>query len=58
VGRLSARYVHKILAGADPGDLPVESVDRVELTLNAAAARANGVSIPQAVRLSPSEVIE
>ena len=58
VGRLSARYVHKILARANPGDLPVESVDRVDLSLNVATARAIGVSIPQAVRLSASEVIE
>lgn len=58
VGRLSARYVHEILAGSRPGDLSVESVDRVELTLNAATARAIGISIPQAVRLSASEVIE
>ena len=58
VGRLSARYVQKILAGTSPRDLPVESVSRMELALNINTARAIGVTIPQAVRLSASDVIE
>ena len=58
VGRSSARYVQKILAGMDPRDMPVESASRVELALNINTARDIGVTIPQAVRLSASEVIE
>ena len=58
VGRLSARYVQKILAGTNPRDMPVESVSRVELALNIRTARDIGVTIPQAVRLSASEIIE
>jgi len=38
--------------------MPVESVSRVELALNIRTARDIGVTIPQAVRLSASEVIE
>jgi ABC-type uncharacterized transport system substrate-binding protein len=58
VGRSSARYVQKILTGTDPRDMPVESVSRVELALNIRTARDIGVTIPQAVRLSASEIIE
>jgi putative ABC transport system substrate-binding protein len=58
VGRSSARYVQKILTGTKPQDLPVESISMVELALNIATARDIGVTIPQAVRLSASEVIE
>ena len=58
VGRLSARYVQRILAGISPRDLPVESVSKMELALNVNTARAIGVTIPQAVRLSAGDVIE
>lgn len=58
VGRLSARYVQKVLTGTSPRDMPVESVSRVELALNIRTARDIGVTIPQAVRLSASEIIE
>jgi len=58
VGRLSARYVQKILAGAEPQALPVESLSKVDLAVNVGTARRIGVTIPQAVRLSASEVIE
>ncbi len=57
-GRSSARYLQKILAGTDPRDMPVESVSRVELPLNINTARDIGVTVPQAVRLSASEIIE
>jgi len=58
VGRASARYVQKGITGSKPQDLPVESISRVELGLNINTAREIGVTIPQAVRLSASEVIE
>ena len=58
IGRLSARYVQKVLIGTNPRDLPVESVSRVELALNITTAREIGVTIPQAVRLSASAIVE
>jgi putative ABC transport system substrate-binding protein len=58
IGQLSSRYVQKVLAGANPGDLPLESVSRVELALNAKTAHQIGITIPQAVRLSANEIIE
>ena len=58
VGRTSARYVQKVLTGTSPRDMPVESVSRVELAVNINTARDIGVTIPQAVRLAASEIIE
>lgn len=57
-GLTSARYVHRILTGVSPKDLPIESLSRVQLAVNLDTAREIGVTIPQAVRLSASEVIQ
>ncbi len=58
VGRLSAKYVQRILAGTSPKDLPVESVDRLELALNLRTARELGLVIPREIRLRADTVIE
>jgi putative ABC transport system substrate-binding protein len=55
VGRLSAKYVQRILTGTSPRDLPVESDNRVALAVNLKTAREIGVTIPQAVRLRADE---
>jgi putative ABC transport system substrate-binding protein len=57
-GRLSAKYVQRILAGASPRDLPVEAFSRIGLTINLNTAREIGVTIPQAVLLRADEVIQ
>jgi putative tryptophan/tyrosine transport system substrate-binding protein len=58
VGRLSARYVHRILLGADPGDLPVEQIDRLHFVINLTTAKALGLTIPQSLLLRADEVIQ
>jgi putative ABC transport system substrate-binding protein len=57
-GRLSARYVQRVLKGSSPRDLPVASLGRVELALNVKTAREIGISIPQVMRLRADKVIE
>jgi len=58
IGRLSAKYVHRIVAGAKPKDLPVENIDRLEFVLNLGTARAIGLTIPQTVVLRADHVIQ
>jgi putative ABC transport system substrate-binding protein len=58
VGRLAATYVHRVLLGASPADLPVERFDRFELVLNARTARDIGLTIPPSVLVRADEVIK
>jgi putative ABC transport system substrate-binding protein len=58
IGRLSAKYVQRILAGTPPKDLPVENYDKIEFALNLRTAREIGLTIPPSVRLRADTVIE
>jgi len=56
--RRAAAYVHKILRGAAPGDLPVEQSSRFELAINLRTARQLGLNIAPSFRLRADFVIE
>jgi len=56
--RQAATFVHKIMHGAKPADLPVERPTRFHLTINRKTADALGVTIPPVLYTFADEVIE
>jgi putative ABC transport system substrate-binding protein len=56
--RRSATYVHKILQGTRPSDLPVEQPTKLDLVLNLKAAKTLGLTFPQTLLATADEVID
>jgi putative ABC transport system substrate-binding protein len=55
--RRTADYVHRILQGASPADMPVEQV-RFSVGVNLKAARAIGITVPRSFLLRADRIIE
>jgi len=58
MGRLAAKFVQRVLLGANPGDLPVEQIDRLYFAINLKTAKALGLTIPRSVLVQADEVIQ
>jgi hypothetical protein len=56
--RSAATFVHKIMRGAKPADLPVEQPTRFHLVINRKTADALGLTIPALLYIFADEVIE
>ena len=56
--RRSATYVHKILQGSKPSDLPVEQPTKFEFIINLTTAKALGLTIPASLMSLADELIE
>ena len=56
--RRAASFVGRIFKGANPATLPVEQPARFDLTVNLAAARTLGLTIPQSLLVRADQVIE
>jgi putative ABC transport system substrate-binding protein len=56
--RHAAKFVHGILQGKLPKDMPIEQPTKYELAINLQTAKAIGLTIPKVFTLRADAVIE
>jgi putative ABC transport system substrate-binding protein len=55
--RRSAQFVHRVLNGAQPADLPYEQPTRFQLVLNQKTAKALGIRIPTSMLENATKIV-
>ncbi len=58
LGRLSAKHVQRVLLGANPGDVPIEQLDKPHFVINLKTAKALGLTIPPSLLARADQIIE
>jgi ABC-type uncharacterized transport system substrate-binding protein len=58
VGRMSAKYVQKVLTENHPQDLPVETAHKFEMAINLKTAKQIGLTIPQSILYQADKVVK
>jgi putative ABC transport system substrate-binding protein len=56
--RHGAKFVHRILQGRQPNDLPIEQPTKFELAINLKTAKAMGLTIPEGFLLRADSLLE
>jgi putative tryptophan/tyrosine transport system substrate-binding protein len=56
--RLGAKFVHRVIQGRQPNDLPIEQPTKFELAVNLKTAKAMGLTIPESFLLRADALIE
>jgi ABC-type uncharacterized transport system substrate-binding protein len=57
IHRRVASYVDRILKGVQPGDLPIERPQQLDLVINLKTAEALGLTIPPTILFQATRVI-
>ena len=58
VGRASAKYVQRVLHGAHPRDLRIETIENIELAINLQTAKQLGLTVPPELLMRADKVIK